>query len=132
MIVLDTHVLIWWINDKSKLSLSASRTINAELRKEGSLLISSISAWEMALLVEKGRLTLTMDLDEWLRTIEAIEGVTFVPVNNELAIQSVRLPGGFHADPADRIITALARLHSAPLITSDSKIRNYKYVKTIW
>jgi len=58
--------------------------------------------------------------------------VTSENVDNEVAIQSVRLPGDFHPDPADRMITALSRHYSAPLVTNDSKIQNYKYVKTIW
>ncbi len=132
MIVLDTHVLIWWINNDNKLSTSARKAIESELNVKGTILVSSITTWEIALLIEKERLTLTMDLDEWLQTITDIDAVKFVPVNNELAVHSVRLPGEFHPDPADRIITALARHHSVPLITSDAKIRDYKYVKTIW
>ncbi|WP_407635328.1 type II toxin-antitoxin system VapC family toxin [Methylohalobius crimeensis] len=56
----------------------------------------------------------------------------FDPIDVELAVHSVRLPGEFHADPADRLITALARYYSVPLVTADSRIRNYKHVKTIW
>lgn len=62
----------------------------------------------------------------------AIEGVRFVPIDNEVAIQSVRLPGEFHPDPADRMIVALARRLSTVLITGDAKIQAYKHVKTIW
>jgi PIN domain nuclease of toxin-antitoxin system len=132
LIVLDTHVLIWWINDDGKLSTSACGVIEAEQNHDGTILVSSITAWEIALLVEKGRLTLTTELNLWLQTIASIDGVKFVPVNNELAIHSVQLPGEFHSDPADRIITALARLHTAPLVTSDVKIREYNHVKTVW
>jgi len=52
--------------------------------------------------------------------------------DNEVAIQSVRLPSEFHPDPADRMIVALARRLSTALVTSDAKIRAYKHVKTIW
>ena len=133
MIVLDTHTLIWWVNSDNHLSESARIAIERELKQEdGQILISSISAWEIALLVEKNRLVLTMDVDEWLRTVADIEGVHFIPVDNELAVQSVRLPGEFHPDPADRIITALARHHAVSLVTGDAKIRDYEFVKTIW
>ena len=84
------------------------------------------------MLVEKGRLVLTMDVDDWLKTAESIEGVTFVPIDLDVAVQSVRLPGEFHPDPADRMIVALARYHAVPLITSDAKIRAYRHVKTVW
>ncbi len=133
MIVLDTQVLIWWVNDDKKLSSQASKAINKEMSNEdGQLIISSITSWEIALLIKKGCLALTMDVDDWINTVASIEQVRFVPVDNDVAIQSVRLPGDFHPDPADRIITALARHLSAALVTSDEKIRAYKYVKTIW
>ncbi len=133
MIVLDTHVLIWWVNEDKKLSSRALKAINKELADEdGQLIISSITTWEIALLINKGRLTLTMDIDDWIDTVASIESIRFVPVDNDVAIQSVRLPGEFHPDPADRMITALARHLSVPLISSDEKIRAYKHVKTIW
>jgi PIN domain nuclease of toxin-antitoxin system len=133
MIVLDTHALIWWVNGDEQLSDRARKTIEKEISSaNGQVSISTISAWEVALLVEKGRLTLTMDVKDWIDTVSAIEGVRFVPVDNEVAVQSVRLPGEFHADPADRMIVTLARRLSCALITSDAKIRAYKHVKTIW
>ena len=133
MIVLDTHALIWWVNGDKKLSSRALKAINKEIAKEdGQLIISSITAWEIALLIKKGRLALAMDIDDWIYTVASIECVHFVPMDNDVAIQSVRLPGEFHPDPADRIITALARHLSVALVTSDEKIRAYKHVKTIW
>jgi PIN domain nuclease of toxin-antitoxin system len=133
MIVLDTHVLIWWVNGDNKLSARAQKVIESEMTVEdGKILVSAITAWEIAMLINKNRLALTMDLNEWLETVISIDAVQFVPVDNEVAIQSVQLPGDFHPDPADRMITALARHYSAVLVTSDDKIRNYKHVKTIW
>ena len=133
MIVLDTHVLIWWVNADKKLSSLALNAINKEMAKDdGQIMISSITTWEIALLIKKGRLALTMDIDDWIATVASIENVHFIPIDNDVAIQSVRLPGEFHPDPADRIITALARHLSASLITGDEKIRAYKHVKTIW
>lgn len=133
MIVLDTHALIWWVNGDEQISDRARKAIEKEISSEdGQVFISTITAWEIALLVEKGRLTLTMDVKDWIDTVTAVEGVRFVPVDNEVAIQSVRLPGEFHSDPADRMIVALARRLSTALITSDAKILAYKHVKTIW
>ena len=133
MIVLDTHALIWWVNGDSKLSARARKVIESEISVDGGkILISAITAWEIAMLVSKNRLVLTMDLNEWLDTVRSIDAVQFVPIDNEVAVQSVQLPGDFHPDPADRMITALARHYSAMLVTSDDKIRNYRHVKTIW
>ena len=132
MIVLDTHVLVWWVNGGRELTTPAKQAIKQELSDTGEILISSITAWEIALLVDKERLSLTMNIDDWFVVVGKIEGVHFVPLDNDLAIQSVTLPGEFHKDPADRMITALARRHSIPLITADTKIRGYRHVKTIW
>jgi PIN domain nuclease of toxin-antitoxin system len=132
VIVLDTHTLIWWVNGDQQLSAKARKAIEAELSGEGRVIISAISAWEIAMLVAKGRLTLTMDIDDWLDTVASIEGVAFVSVDTDVAVQSVRLPGAFHPDPADRLIVALARHYSVPLVTADTKIRSYRHVKTIW
>jgi PIN domain nuclease of toxin-antitoxin system len=133
VIVLDTHALIWWVNGDVQLSAKARKAIQREISsEEGQVFISAITTWEIALLIHKGRLTLTMDVNDWIDTVAAIEGVRFVPIDNEIAIQSVRLPGDFHADPADRMIVALARHLSVSLVTSDAMIRAYKHVKTIW
>lgn len=132
MIVLDTHTLIWWVGGDRQLSDQARDIIERELDDEGQVAVSSISAWEIAMLVSKGRLALAMDVDEWVATVAEIDGVEFVPVTQSLAIQSVRLPGDFHPDPADQMIVALARHLSAPLVTADHKIRDYQHVKTIW
>ncbi len=132
MIVLDTHALVWWVNGNDQLSTSARQAIASELAEGQQVLVSVISAWEVAMLVEKGRLVLTMEIDDWLKTVESIEGVTFVPIDLDVAVQSVCLPGGFQPDPADKMIVALARHHAVPLITADSKIQAYRHVKTVW
>lgn len=133
MIVLDTHALIWWVNGDGQLSSEAKIAIENELTAEdGVVLVSAISAWEIALLVSVDRLTLTMGVDDWLQTASDIDGVRFVPVDNEIGVESTRLPGEFHKDPADRMIVALARHLNAPLVTADTKIQNYKHVRSIW
>ena len=132
MIVLDTHVLVWWVTGQcAELSREARAAIDKEVTG-GEILVSSISAWEIAMLVERGRLQLTMDVEQWLNIITEIDAVRFVPVNNRIAVKSMALPGEFHKDPADRLIVATARDVAAPLVTADEKIRQYAYVATIW
>lgn len=133
LIVLDTHALIWWVDGNPHLSANAKSIIDTELAHEdGLVVVSSISAWEIALLVAKERLALALSTDEWLATVQDIDGVRFVPVDNRVAVQSTRLPGAFHADPADRMIVALARHLAAPLVTADTRMRRYKHVNTLW
>lgn len=98
----------------------------------GDILISSISAWEIAMLVEKGRIALSMDVLSWLAVVEQIEAVRFVPLDSEISVKSTALPGEFHKDPADRMIVATARKFAASLVTADEKIRAYPHVKSIW
>lgn len=133
MIAFDTHTLVWWVSGHARLSEKALTAIDKELAAaDGVILVSSISAWEVAMLVAAGRLTLTMSVDDWLDNVSAIEGLRFVPVDNDIAVAATRLPGVFHKDPADRIIVALARHFNVPLVTADERISNYKSVKTLW
>ena len=131
MLVLDTHILIWWTSGDSSLSESAKSRIEAAIKGNEQILVSAITAWEISMLVNKGRLNLAMDVDSWIKTVSEIEGVSFIPVDNKVAIESTRLPGEFHKDPADRMIVALARVLSASLVTADDKILKYQHVKTI-
>lgn len=132
MIVLDTHTLVWWANgDETALSTGARQAIGAEL-DGGQILVSSISAWELAMLVAKGRLLMSMDVSEWLAVVGQLDAVAFVPVDNELAVKSTQLPGEFHKDPADRLIVATARKYAAPVVTLDTKIRDYPHVRSVW
>jgi PIN domain nuclease of toxin-antitoxin system len=131
VIVLDTHALLWWVNDPATLSESAKVATDAAVASR-SVHVSCISSWEIALLVERGRLRLALDVRDWLCRCEALPFLTFVAVSNAIAVESVRLPDFPHADPADRIIAATALSLGAVLVTKDDKLRNYPHVKTIW
>jgi len=131
VIVLDTHTLLWWVNDPTTLSEPAKEAIDAAV-KSMTVHVSCISSWEIALLVERGRLRLALDVRDWLCRCEALPFLTFVAVGNAIAIESVRLLDFPHADPADRIIAATALSLGAALVTKDDKLRNYPHIKTIW
>ncbi|MEA3548864.1 MAG: type II toxin-antitoxin system VapC family toxin [Thermodesulfobacteriota bacterium] len=131
MIVLDTHAWLWWISNPENLSSNADRAINEAVQENG-IVISSISTWEIALLVTKGRLELSIDARDWVRKTEGLPFVRFMPVDNTISLRSVTMPGHFHPDPADRMIAATAMTMGLPLITRDDKIRNYPHVQTIW
>lgn len=131
MIVLDTHAWIWWVSNPDFLSDKAKQTIDEAVTNRN-VLISSISVWEVAILVSRGRLKLTMNPDDWVAASKALPFFDFVPVSNSIALKSVQLPGILHNDPADRIIIATAISMGAVLVTKDEKIRNYSHVKTVW
>lgn len=131
MILLDTHALIWWISDIDKIPAKARQAIQNEVKK-GQLGISSISLWEICMLVKKGRLKLSMNLDSWLQKVESLPILTFIPVDNYIAKTSVSIDSDALKDPADRIIVATALQSGLTLITGDQKIRKCGLVKIIW
>lgn len=131
MIVLDTHAWIWWVGRPELLSRKAIQRIDSAI-DDGSIYISAISSWEISLLVKKGRLELTTDVEDWIAASEALPFFRFVPIDNRIAVRANFLPGELHEDPADRIIVATALLMGATLITKDRKIRGYSHVETLW
>ena len=131
MIGRDTHAWIWFISNPDLLSKRAKKAVNAAV-KDKSILISSISAWELALLVTKNRIKLTLDVTDWIAKSESLPFIQFVPLTNSIAAKSVNLPLPLHPDPADRIIIATALSAGAPLVTKDKKLLDYSSIKTIW
>ena len=131
MIVLDTHVWVLFVSNPELLSKRAKRSLDTAMEEKG-ILIASISTWEVALLVAKKRLRLTLSVTDWIAKSEALPFITFIPVDNLVAMKSVNLPQPLHNDPADRIIIATAISMGAPLITKDEKILKYPHVQTIW
>ena len=131
MIVLDTHVWVWWVSGFEPLSLRAQRLIGQAV-KQKAVYLSSISVWEVAQLVARERLQLSMAVADWVAKSEALPFVHFIPVDNAIALKSVQLPRPLHPDPADRIIIATALTLGFPLVTRDEKITHYPHVRTIW
>lgn len=129
MIVLDTHIWVWWVHDSPNLA-DAYRTLIKQHESAG-LGISAISCWEVAKLVEKGRLSLPYSTAEWLNQALAYPGVNLLPLAPRIAVESTALPQPFHRDPADQIIVATARVYDCPLVTADSLIRSYSHVQLL-
>lgn len=131
MITLDTHAWIWFVSSPDLLSRKAKEAIDEAVKEKG-LMVSSISVWEIALLVAKKRLKLTLDVTDWVAKSESLPFLNFIPISNSIAIKAVNLPGSLHPDPADRIVIASALSTGSPLVTKDKKILDYPHVKTIW
>ena len=129
MIILDTHIWIWWVHGDRQLKKYQAEVIAAH--EEDDIGVSAISCWEVAKLVEYGRLTLPCSLESWFDQALSYPGIRLLPLTPEIAIESTRLPGVFHRDPADQMIVATARILDCPLITSDRKIVDYPYVESI-
>ena len=127
MILLDTHVWVWWVNESSMASKDMLRIIQ-EHQGDG-LGVSIISCWEVAKLVERGRLELTMPVERWIEQALAYPGVELLQLTPRIVVESTQLPGEFHRDPADQMLVATARVYDIPLLTADSKLLDYPHVK---
>jgi PIN domain nuclease of toxin-antitoxin system len=128
MILLDTCALLWLAADLDKLSSNAKQAIreNAEM-----LFVSSISAFEIALKVLRGKLILPMEAGVWFEKAIQHHDIHEIAVNSSIAIHSVALPQ-LHNDPCDRFIIATALQNSMAVVTCDSLITQYPDVKIIW
>ncbi len=84
------------------------------------------------MMVAKGKVEIRLSLDQWFETAVLKTGITVYRLSPQIAVDSCYLPGDFHKDPADRIITATARVNGLTLISKDAKILDYKHVNTIW
>lgn len=119
--LLDTHVLIWWLNDRSRLS-SAQQGVVESVGPETPLLVSDISLWEVATLYGLGRIRLSVPLRVWLDKAAAPPLVRRHGISPAIAAELGALPDWFHRDPADRILVATARVLGATLLTRDHRI----------
>lgn len=128
--LLDTHVLLWWFEEKPKLSARQRRVIEGA-SAENPLLVSDITLWEIATLYELGRIALKLPLRDWLTQATAPPLVQRIGINPAVASEVAALPSQFHRDPADRIITATARVLGATLLTRDPRIIQAKLVPTL-
>lgn len=123
MILLDTHIWYWWVDQPSK--LSATQTNRLRVNEPLGLGVSVFSCWEMALLIARGRVRVTSTLNVWMRRALAYPGICLLPLTPEIALEANQLPGIFHRDPADQILVATARILGISMLTADAKILAY-------
>ncbi|MBA3591622.1 MAG: type II toxin-antitoxin system VapC family toxin [Methylibium sp.] len=123
-VVLDTHALVWLMQGSERVG-PRSRELIAAATEADAVFVAAISAWEIAMLVAKGRLALDRDVGTWLDAALRLQGLRLAALDPLVAVDSTRLPGDVHGDPADRLIVATARRHAAVLITDDRQILQY-------
>jgi PIN domain nuclease of toxin-antitoxin system len=126
LILIDTHVWIWWVSNSQKLSPARRKILDADGEQ---FALSIISCWEVAKLVQYGRLELDRPVREWIDSALALPNLELLPLTPAIVVDSTQLPEPFHRDPADQIIVATARVHGVPLLTEDSSILEYHHVQ---
>jgi len=124
-LLIDTHYWIWLQNGNNERLTQPDRDLINKAAAHNYLHLSVMSVWEVAMLESKGRIRLQARCEQWVEEALAIPGLNLAPITPVIAIESTRLPGTFHGDPADRIIVATARFLRARLLTSDKNIRAY-------
>jgi PIN domain nuclease of toxin-antitoxin system len=129
VILLDTHVLFWAVDDSKSLSRKAASEIR-RARRDGGIAISAISIWELASLLARGRIQGYGSVESSLKLL--LEGVTIRPITPEIAALATQFPADFSRDPADRLIGATARAEGLTLVTRDQNIRRSPLLRTVW
>jgi PIN domain nuclease of toxin-antitoxin system len=130
-LVLDTHVLVWWVSGAAKLSSRAERLVRTAL-KTGPVIASAISVFEITTAVRRGRLVLGCSLDQWLSDVQRLPDLRFEPVSVEVARLAGAFEEGMPGDPADRLIVATAAVLGARLVTADRALRRSPAVSVVW
>jgi len=123
-LLLDTHVLIWLLQDDPKIA----EPVFAEIQSaadQNRVVVSAITPWEIGLLVSKKKIDLGMEVQAWLDCALSLQGLQLVPLSPKIAVDSTRLPFDIHPDPADRILVATARHLGATLVTADRMLLQY-------
>lgn len=116
-LLLDTHALIWWLEDSAELSAIARDAI---ANASNDVAVSSASAWEMAIKQAAGKLRIPDDLQAAVKS----SGFTPVPITIEHALKAGTLPA-LHRDPFDRMLLAQAMLDSFTVVTRDPRFDPY-------
>ena len=120
-LVLDSHVFVWWLSDSRRLSRGQLRALS-KIGPDNPAHLSDVSLWEIATLVQLGRIRLKMPLREWLDSALEPPWVELHAISPGVAAEVASLPDSFHRDPGDRIIVATARVLGATLLTQDESI----------
>ncbi len=131
MIVLDTHVLVWWADgDTKRLSRKVCQTLEQHAKRH-ELLVSSVSVFEITTLERRGRLRFKVSASEWLEQVRRLPEYRIEPLTDEIAERAGQFGDNFPGDPIDRMIAATALLRGVPLVTHDERLAGIEHLQTI-
>jgi len=130
VILVDTHVVLWLLSDPDRLSKNAKAAIDDARQNEDGLAVCGITLLEIATAYGKGRISMEMSLESFLRDVE--ERFAVLPISARACARTLTLPDSYPKDPADRVIGATALVEGMALVTADRGIRRAKAVRTVW
>ena len=118
--LLDTCALIWLVQKSKRLSASVRKS----LANAADIFVSPVTAWEIAVKYQAGKLKLPLDPGEWFRIAVESFNLTILPLDYLTLVKSTQLPP-HHRDPADRAIIAAALSNGLPVVTGDGRFAAY-------
>ena len=124
-LLLDTHIVLWLDSGADLLTTSTRKLIDECWQSGGSILFSAVSAWEIALLVDTGRIDLDVPVGDWLNRFLGRPGIDALPLSHTAAARAYQLHHLEHRDPADRLLIATAMESACPLVTYDERILRF-------
>jgi len=131
VIVLDTHAWLWLCLEPRRLSRRAAAAIR-RAAQGGGLAIASITLWEVAVMVVRGRVIPQGTPEAWLAALVDRSGVIVKEITPSVAALATHFPDAFRGDPADRLIAATARSEGVVLVSRDARILAGRVVDTVW
>ena len=130
-LLLDTHIALWWLEGGDRLTAEQRRRAAAAERGNEKLHIADVTLWEIAMLADRGKITISQGLAAFLEELEVNARLEVLPITGPIAVDAVRLGNSFSNDPADRLIAATARVHGHTLVTADRRIREAAVVTVL-
>jgi PIN domain nuclease of toxin-antitoxin system len=124
-LLLDTHIALWLDSGDGRLRPQTRARIDGCWQNGGTICLSAISVWEIALLVDTGRIELDLPIEAWIRRFLQRPGIEPVPLGHRAALRSYELHHLEHRDPADRLLIATAIELACPLVTYDERILHF-------
>ena len=124
-VLLDTHIALWLDSGSDRLRPATRVLIDGIRQDGGTVLLSAVTAWEIALLVDTGRVELDIPVQAWVERFADRPGIAAVPLGHHAASRAYRLHHLEHRDPADRLLIATAIERACPLVTYDERITRF-------
>ena len=124
-LLLDTHIALWLDSGDEHLRSSTRALIDGCWQNGGTIHLSAVSVWEIALLVDSRQIELDLPIEDWISRFLQRPGIETVPLGHSAASRSYRLYQLEHRDPADRLLIATAIELACPLVTYDERILRF-------